>query len=298
MVRKETTSWTQARWITLLLLSISSIHLSAQERITIDSVLKQNPDVSEGYALMEIGNPDGALEHFRTALSEDRKDLSALLGQALALSDTQRHAEAFETYNIIVGQYPQHAFAWNRRGLAAYNMEDFDEALYSFQQAIAEQPIDGFFYESLAWTQMCRGEFTEAAASAKQATLMYNRKSEGAAYPLLIAYFAHLEAGDQRNAQIALRYASQNKPINRWPAPVIDYLTDSIDANELISYVVNTAQETEAHTYIGLKLRQLEQLEKAQQHLDWVAHHGDPRVFEYTLARALNLRYNVARLDH
>ncbi|MFT5837200.1 MAG: tetratricopeptide (TPR) repeat protein [Candidatus Azotimanducaceae bacterium] len=272
------------------------LQVTAQESVIDDPVLNQNPLVTEAYKLIDAGDADGALANFKQALSENGEDLSARLGQAMIFAELERHAEAFESYDVIVQNYPRHAFAWNGRGLAAYNMEDFDTALSSFEQATAEQPINGFFYESLAWTQMCRGEFSDAAISAKQATLMYNKKSENSAYPLLIAYFAYLETSDFANAQSALKYAVRNKPLNQWPAPVIDYLTDTINASELISYVTDTAQETEAHTYIGLKLRETDQADEAKKHLEWVGRHGDSRVFEYTLARALNLQDSVALL--
>jgi hypothetical protein len=125
---------------------------------------------------------------------------------------------------------------------------------------------------------------------------MYGRKGENSVYPLLIAYFAYLESGDLENAQRTLAYAEKNRPLNKWPSPVIDYLGGKIPQNDLISFVMDTAQETEAHTYIGLKLRIENQLTASAQHLDWVSNHGDTRVFEYTLARAFNLRNSVAVL--
>jgi tetratricopeptide (TPR) repeat protein len=264
----------------------------------INPLMTQSPLVSEAYKLLESGDTAGALDFFKQALDENASDLSARLGQAMTLADLQRHAEAFASFDQIVKNHPRHAFAWNGRGLAAFNMEDFDTALASFKQSTSEQPINGFFYESLAWTQMCRGEFAEAVISAKTATLMYNKSRESASYPLLIAYFAYLETGDLANAQATLRYAMQNKPANRWPSPVIDYLGGVIQAPELISFVTDTAQETEAHTYIGLKLRQEGADAQAKRHLDWVARHGDTRVFEYTLARTLNLQDNVALLSN
>ncbi|MBT64853.1 MAG: hypothetical protein CML13_16770 [Puniceicoccaceae bacterium] len=255
-----------------------------------------NALVTEAYQLLQSGDSDGALEHFQQALLIDHQDLAALLGQAMIYAESERHNEAFASYDAIVQTHPRHAFAWNGRGLAAFNMEDFDTALRSFEQATSEQPINGFFYETLAWTQMCRGDFSQAALSAKTATLMYNKKNESSVYPQLIAYFSYLETGEVQQAQNSLKYAVQNKPLNHWPAPVVDYLNDSIDAAELISYVMDTAQETEAHTYIGLKLRANHQPEQAKPHFEWVARHGDTRVFEYTLARVLTLHDSVALL--
>ncbi|NBB78908.1 MAG: tetratricopeptide repeat protein [Verrucomicrobia bacterium] len=258
----------------------------------------ENPLTALGYKFLKSGDTTAALEQFENALQENEKSLPARLGQAMIFAEQQRHLDAFQAFDIITDQHPRHAFAWNGRGLAAFNLENFDEALLSFKQATAEQPMNGFFYESLAWTLMCDGQFQEAAQSAKQATLMYHKSSESSAYPLLIAYFSYLETGDVRNAQTTLRYAAENKPPNRWPAPVVDYLQGTLTEAELISFVTDTTQETEAHTYIGLKLRKEGEADAAGKHLSWVAQHGDPRVFEYTLARVLNLRAGVALLQH
>lgn len=259
-----------------------------------DFALSTSPLVTEGYAQLEAGQPANALIAFEQALQADANDLSARLGQAMIYADQERHQEAFASYDVIVQHYPQHAFAWNGRGLAAFNLEDFDTALTSFQMATVDQPVNGFFYESLAWTQMCRGEFVDAAETAKKASLMYSRKGETSAYPLLIAYFSYHESGDAQNALRTLEYANKNKPVNQWPAPVIDYLSEKIGEADLISFVTNSAEETEAHTYIGLYLRLLGETDAANQHLQWVSQNGNSQVFEYTFARALNLQNNVA----
>ena len=175
-------------------------------------------------------------------------------------------------------------------------MEDFDEALASFQQSVADKPVNGFYYESIAWTQMCRGEFQEAAESAKLASLMYNRKGETSLYPLLIAFFSYHESGDSENALRTLQYASKDKSANEWPAPVIRYLNGKINEAALISFVSNLAEETEAHTYIGLYIRLLGETEKANRHLNWVSRYGDSHVFEYTLAKVIKPQANALSL--
>ncbi|TVP78648.1 MAG: tetratricopeptide repeat protein [Puniceicoccaceae bacterium] len=256
-----------------------------------------NSIVAEAYSLLEAGDQTGALERFQSALQKNEHDLSARLGEAMIFAEQRRHDDAFAAFDTIVQQHPRHAFAWNGRGLAAFNMENFDEALHSFEQSTAEQPMNGFFYESLAWTLMCRGDFQEAAQSAKQATLMYQKNRESSTYPLLIAYFSYLETQDLGNAQTTLRYAGQNKPLNQWPSPVIDYLQGKLTEAELISHVRDTTQETEAHTYIALHLRSQGEVERSKRHMAWVAQNGDPRVFEFTLARAFNLQEGVALLS-
>ena len=274
-----------------VLATLTFLHANSEPEATV------SPFVSEGFAQLEAGNTENALLAFDHALQADENDLSARLGQAMIYAEQERHQAAFRSYDRIVQNHPQHAFAWNGRGLAAFNLEDFDAALTSFKMATVDQPVNGFFYESLAWTQMCRGEFSDAAESAKRATLMYGRKGESSVYPLLIAYFAYHESGDARNALRTLQYANKNKPVNKWPAPVIDYVSERIDESELISFITNSAEETEAHTYIGLYLRLLGETDEANQHLQWVSRNGDSQVFEYTLARAINLQTNVALLD-
>ncbi len=251
-----------------------------------------------GYAQLEAGNQQAAEAEFNKALQFDANDLSAQLGLAMIQTERQQHAAAFRSYNTIVQAHPQNIFAWNQRGLAAFNLEDFDEALSSFERATADRPVNGFFYESLAWTRMCRGEFPQAAESAKTAILMYNREGQATTYPLLIAYFAYLEVGDTDNAKRSLRYAIKNHKPNQWPAPVLGYLSGQIDATTMISYVTNSAEETEAHTYMGLKLRSEGNENDAIKHLAWVSRKGDSRVFEYTLARAMKLQSSVAVLQH
>ena len=255
----------------------------------------QSRQATQGFALLESGKASEALETFEEALRVDGSDLPAMLGRAMVYSEQQAHQQAFFAYSSIVEAYPEHLFAWNRRGLAALNLEDFDEALYSFEQAIEPQPVNGFFYESLAWTHLCRGELKQAAEVARTAALMYNREGQNTLYPLLVAYFAYLQTGDNANADRTLAYAHKNRT-HAWPTPVIDYLANRIDSKDLLSFVTESAEETEAHTYIGLKLRAMGELEAAARHLNWVARAGDSRVFEYTLARSIHLESPVAQL--
>lgn len=278
--------------LAMCLVALAPAAATVQEPAEADSTL-----VSKAYELFESGETELALENFDKALEEDATDLSARLGQAMVFSEQQRHKDAFKSYDIIVRNHPGHAFAWNGRGLAAFNMENFDEALNSFKRATADEPINGFFYESLAWAHLCRGDYSEAANSAKQATLMYGRNGETALYPLLIAYFSQMEEGKQNDARRTLRYAQSNKPANGlWPTPVFQYLRGELNANNLISFVTDTAQETEAHTYIGLHLRSQGRIDEAQPHLNWAASNGDTRVFEHTLARTLHAPEKVALL--
>ena len=252
--------------------------------------------LAEGYDKLRSNQINEALMDFNKVLEYDADNLDARLGQAMIFSNQDRHQEAFDAYDWIIQENPQYINAWNGRGLAAFNLEDFDEALVSFERAVVNQPVNGFFYVSIAWTHMCQGSFKKAAESAKKASLMYDRTGDISLYPLLIAYFSYHESGDAENALSALQYASRNKRDERWPAPVIDYLNRKIDESILISHVSNLPEETEAHTYIGLHMRLLGDIETARRHLNWVSQNGDPQVFEYTLAKILESQTSVVTL--
>jgi tetratricopeptide (TPR) repeat protein len=243
--------------------------------------------MTEALQHLDDGDADAALLDFKQVIAQDHQYLPALLGAAMVYADQEQHALAFEFYDQVLVQQPQHAMAWNGRGLAAFNLERMDEAIVSFERSVADQPVNGFLYEALAWAQMCARDAASAIQSAKESLLMYSQTDADSIYPTLIIYFCSLELNDLKNAQRALRYAVKNHQPKQWPAPVIYYLNDSIDSRELLSCVVNSAEETEAHVYIGLRLMHENEPEQAHRHLQWAAEHGDPAVFEYSLARSL-----------
>ena len=242
--------------------------------------------MSEALQHLDDGDADAALLGFKQVIAKEHQYLPALLGAAMVYADQEQHALAFEFYDKVLVQQPQHAMAWNGRGLAAFNLERMDEAITSFERSVADQPVNGFLYEALAWAQMCARDAASAIQSAKESLLMYSQTDADSIYPTLIIYFCSLELNDLKNAQRALRYAVKNHQPKQWPAPVIYYLNDSIDSRELLSCVVNSAEETEAHVYIGLRLMHENEPDQARRHLQWAAEHGDSAVFEYSLARS------------
>ena len=276
----------------LSLLPLAPLSLLGEEEAPLPSVQTR---VDTAFQLLNEGATQDALLGFQTVLEADQNNLQARLGEAMIFNKLERYPEAFAAYDRLTEQLPSNAFAWNGRGLAAFNLERFDEALNSFRQASTMTP-NGYHFESLAWTYMCRGEFNEAAQSAKRANLLYTREGEQTLYPLLLAYFAHLEDGDAENARRTLDYSLANLPRTGWPLPVLNFIVGKSNADELISHVRNSAQETEAHTYLGLYWRAKGEHERAQKHLHWVREKGDPSVFEFILARALPKSSSIAML--
>jgi tetratricopeptide (TPR) repeat protein len=270
--------------------------MSTGQRLHANSVqvtISENPPICleslmmDALTQLDSGHADEALARFEQVIALDHDYVPALLGAAMVCADKEQHARAFEFYEQVVSLEPKHAMAWNGRGLAAFNLERLDEAVASFERSVDDQPVNGFFYEALAWGEMCANKKASAIQSAKESLLMYSQTDASSIYPTLIIYFCALELNDIKNAQRALRYAVKNHEPKQWPAPVIYYLNDSIDSRELLSCVVNSAEETEAHVYIGLRLMHENQQDQALLHLQWAAEFGDAAVFEYSLAKCL-----------
>ena len=196
--------------------------------------------MADALVQLDAGHTEEALAGFEQVIALDHHYVPALLGAAMVCADKEQHARAFEFYEQVVSLEPKHAMAWNGRGLAAFNLERMDEAVASFERSVEDQPINGFFYEALAWSEMCANKTASAIQSAKESLLMYSQTDASSIYPTLIIYFCALELNDIKNAQRALRYAVKNHEPKQWPAPVIYYLNDSIDSRELLSCVVNS----------------------------------------------------------
>lgn len=270
------------------------IQASPQTQNTKIAEATPSPTITAGYNQLRSGDYTQALELFQQILSQDPTNLKSLLGIAIAHSEKRNHQDAYQAFDKVVQLSPENTYAWSGRGLAAFNLEDFDAALDSFKMATKDRPVNGFYYESLAWTHFCRGEFKAAAETSKIATLMYAKEGTHTSYPQLIAYFSHLELAEFDNANRALRYALKNQNRQAWPAPVLKYLSNQISKHQLISYVSDHAEETEAHVYIALKLNAIGDTTKADKHINWVSNHGDQSVFEFTLARSRRLQNSVA----
>ena len=127
-----------------------------------DPTASLNEQVSFGYEQMEKAILRGLCRHFSRRCKRTRL-ICPLCRDAMIHAERMDYPE-FSAYDSIVRLVSQHSLAWNRRGLAAFNMEDFDLALTSFERATESRPVNGFLYESIAWTRMCRGEYESCSA--------------------------------------------------------------------------------------------------------------------------------------
>lgn len=112
-----------------------------------------------GESLLREGKYEKAVESFRKALSEDRRDLRARLGMCLALMKLGRYDLAYEEAGQAVSLEPLNARAHAMLGTALLRSGNFGASIEEFRTALNKNPREPFaiagmsevdFYENRA----------------------------------------------------------------------------------------------------------------------------------------------------
>jgi tetratricopeptide (TPR) repeat protein len=225
-----------------------------------------------------------------TAANEMPSDWETLLQSAEAAEANNDDIQALNLYNQLLVLRPHNASIWNRHGLAAMRLQDFSTAVRSLSEAVRDYPINGSYYESLAWALLARGDYSGASERSRTAILMYQRENNFSLYPFFIRFIAEHAQDRSDQAALSLRYAKRNLRDRSWPLPLLEYLSENLSQNQLLANVSNLREETEAHLIIGLREYFIGDSERGRQHLTWAAGVGDPRASGQAVAHAF--RFN------
>jgi tetratricopeptide (TPR) repeat protein len=139
----------------------------------------------------------------------------------------------------------------------------------------------------------CRGIAQELLGNHQDAIKDYKKCMELASnanpdsiYAPIFSYFAYMEIGDTKSAQVMLHECVLNSDHALWPYPAIEYLLGEKTAPELESAATDNGKMTEAKTYIGLNLLLQGNRDSGLSYLKWVQEHGAKDFYEYKLATA------------
>ncbi len=221
-----------------------------------------------------------------TSANEIPLDWDALLQSAEAAEASSDDLQALYLYHQLLLLRPHNAFIWNRHGLAAMRLQDYSTAVRSLSEAVRDYPINGSYYESLAWALLARGDYSGASERSRTAILMYQRENTFSLYPFFIRFIAEQAQDQSEQAALSLRYAKRNLRDRAWPLPLLEYLSEQLSPNQLLASVSNLREETEAHLIIGLREYFIGDSEQGRKHLKWAAGAGDPKASGQAVAHA------------
>jgi len=130
-----------------------------------------------GLALQRLGRWEEAIAAHRSAVELDPSPTRALFHLAAAqeqagraLGDSSYFGQAVASFEQLLAVDPDDAYALNYLGyMFAEAGIRLDEAVVLLERALAIEPQNGAFLDSMAWARFRRGELQQAAASIEQA---------------------------------------------------------------------------------------------------------------------------------
>lgn len=160
--------------------------------------------VNRGGIFLQQGKPGQALEEFKQATHIAPKDPAGYLGMGQADEASFQPDAAREAYKWAFQAAPNFAPAYNNLAwLDAQQKQHLDEALSAAQKAVALDPKDANYMDTLAWVQHVRGNNAEALKSLAAAARLNPHNPEVIYHMGVI----HQEMGNKREAAGAFQKA-------------------------------------------------------------------------------------------
>lgn len=138
------------------------------------TVQRTNAHCELGFAMMQKGDVDSALEQFREAMKHDSRSTKARLGIGWALESSGRFAEAIDAYERAVQQQGGYSLALLNLGrlyadCPDESLRDLDRAREYLQRAVDLEPTWHQAHYYLALTHERRRELTAARRTVNEA---------------------------------------------------------------------------------------------------------------------------------
>ncbi|MCB9458333.1 MAG: tetratricopeptide repeat protein [Anaerolineaceae bacterium] len=212
--------------------------------------------------------------------AQDQYQIAVEFANAMVL-DEPNPFQLITRMDILVDRYPTHALAYFSRGLALARLEQYEEAIADYNQAINLEPQYAFAFNSRGIAYMELGQYEEAIADYSQAisldpqyTLAYNNR--GIIYLELGQYEEAITDFTQAinlDPQLTLAYNNRGNTFSE----LQQYEEALTDYNQAINLDL---QYTDAYNNRGNLYAKLQQYEKA--------------IADYTKAISLDPQYAIA----
>jgi Flp pilus assembly protein TadD len=127
---------------------------------------------------MQSGQLKEAEESTRKALELNPDDPQALIQLSSILDRTGKHEDSEKTLRELLKREPDNATALNNLGyFMAERGVSYNEALKLIEQAVAIDPTQGSFLDSLGWTHFKMGNIEKARQYLEKAAIYSRRNS-------------------------------------------------------------------------------------------------------------------------
>lgn len=276
------------------------------------------------YDLMH--RPEEAAKAYAEAVKVNPRDSEALNGQAKALVDTGKDAEALPLLDRALELNPRLASAYNNRAIARDrtgdregSLEDADRALRyglkdhfghatrghtllhmgraadavrAYTRALEFGSAPRELHEDRAFGYLALGKGTAAAADGETAIRLLGWKNPKSGYCALAAYYGHRLAGREDAAR---RVIGQVPAGTGWTHQLIRFVRGELSSADLIGSAKTPGEMTEARAYSAFSLALAGQRDEAIPHLEWVVRNGVPTFVETAVARGWLARLKAGR---
>lgn len=203
------------------------------------------------------------------------------LGAALAVE--RRYEDAFWCFDAAVRLRPASVpalYAFSSVALAI-GLEDAAEEAMQLSMRLEFNPEA---YRARAYAALGLRRDSAAARDALRYIDSVGWRDPAAQETALVAAVAYSRSARPGDAAAILDRVRQSAGAASWPAAVAEFLQGSLPADRLMARANTQAEQTDAHTYIGLRAMLAGHREEALAHFRWVKESGSTLELEFGVA--------------
>jgi len=249
------------------------------------------PYFNRAQVFARLGLRDRALEDYDVAIRLDPRISAAYAASARLREEKGQRDHAIHDFDMALQLDPREVSLYYDRGNARRETGDWRGALADYDRAVVMAPKQAETYIARGWSRLCAG-VEGADFDARVYLQLKGWHDEFSPYMAILAALGAAEARRPDDGDRVVDEALANLSPRLWPVPVLRYLRGQLTEAALLQATVDTRQQAEAHTFLGLERLRTGDRAGAIRHLRWATDHGSGGSIAADAARA-----RLARLE-